>query len=170
LLRTKSQKDFFTGFLAWRSMILYTLRMRKTVIAIAFLLLGACTQTPEPLAGSEKDYPRLTIDGFSVDAKTINVQREDVYIFDYATEEETNSDLQKLSDDGRSMGQMALAWHQEPAVHVFATGRQIAVYVGSTVAVLDELLKEGGEQIVGDVLPKGVTMPSIASSAQSSSM
>ena len=145
--------------------------MRITALATIALLLAACTHAPEPLPGSEKDYPRISVDGFSVEAKTLNVLREDVYIFDYLTEEATYSDLQKLSDDGRSIGEMKLPWEKQPSVHVFATGRQIAVYVGSTVAVLDQLLKEGGEQIVGDPLPKGVTFPtsSPASSQVSSS-
>ncbi len=144
--------------------------MRKITLAVAIILLAGCTQASEPLAGSEKDYPRLFVEGFSVEAKILNIQREDVYIFDYLTEDETYAELQMLGENGRSIGDVKLPWEKEPAVHVFATGRQIAVYVGSTVIVLNDLLKEGGEQIVGDALPKGVTMPSIASSAQSSSL
>ncbi len=145
--------------------------MKKFAPFIALLLLAACTKASEPLPGSEKDYPRITVEGFSVDGKIVNVLREDVYIFDYMSDEETYSDLLKLSDNGRIMDRMALVWQKEPAVHIFATGRQIAVYIGSTVAVLNELLKEGGEQIVGDPLPKGVTFPaSSATSSQVSNM
>jgi hypothetical protein len=141
--------------------------MRRGIPLIIMLLLTACMGGPEPLPGSEKDYPQVDIPGFSVPGKSLNVQREDVLLFDYRTKEETSTDLQRLSDDGRSMGDVELPWAKEKAVHVFATGRQIAVYVGSTVAVLNDLLKEGGEQIVGDPLPKGVEIP--ASSASSAS-
>jgi hypothetical protein len=144
--------------------------MRNIVLATAILLCTACTPALEPLPGSEKDYPRLTVEGFLVEAKIVNVQTEDVFIFDYMTEDETYADLLKLSDDARHIGTVELPWSKEKAVHVFATGRQIAVYAGNTVAVLNDLLKEGGEQIVGDALPKGVTMPVASSSSQSSSL
>jgi hypothetical protein len=145
--------------------------MKKLAPFLALLLLVACTKASEPLPGSEKDYPRITVEGFLVEAKIVNVQKEDVFIFDYLTEEETYTDLQMISGDARRIGTVELPWSKQKAIHVFATGRQIAVYVGNTVAVLNELLKEGGEQIVGDPLPKGITFPvSSATSSQVSSI
>jgi hypothetical protein len=109
----------------------------------------------------------VTIRGFSIDAKVVNVLREDVYLFDYATEEETTAELGNLSDDGTLMGEMELPWPEEAPVHIFATGRQIAVYLGSTKEVIEALMSEGGEQVVGDPLPEGVKMPVSSSSASS---
>lgn len=140
--------------------------MRRLFFLLPLLLI-ACSSTPEPLPGSEKDYPLVTIRGFSVDAKVLIVLREDVFLFDYATEEETEADLAKLSDDGRHMGDMELPWPTEVPVHIFATGRQIAVYVGSTKEVMEALMSEGGGQIVGDPLPEGVKIPIFSSSASS---
>ena len=113
----------------------------------------------------------MTIEGFSVDAKIIQVQQEDVFLFDYPTEEKTEAELAKLSDDGRSMGNLLLPWPTEIPLHVFATGQQIAVYVGSTKEVIEALLSEGGPQVVGDPLPEEVKMPaSSASSVEASSL
>jgi|GEM_PF-2107249 len=141
--------------------------MRRSALLVALLVLTGCSASSDPLPGSERDYPQVDIPGFSVPGKSINVQTEDVLLFNYATEDATSADLVRLADDGRRIGGMELPWSRESAVHIFATGRQIAVYVGSTVAVLNALLTEGGEQIVGDPLPKGVELP--ASSASSSS-
>lgn len=144
--------------------------MRRTLFLLPFLLI-ACSKALEPLPGSEKDYPLVTIEGFSIEAKSVNIQREDVFLFDYATEEETTAELAKLSDDGRMIGDTELPWPKATPVHIFATGRQIAVYLGSTKEVLEALMSEGGGQIVGDKLPEGVQAPvASASSAQASSM
>ncbi|OGJ64607.1 hypothetical protein A3C37_02425 [Candidatus Peribacteria bacterium RIFCSPHIGHO2_02_FULL_53_20] len=141
--------------------------MRRTFLLLPLLLIAACSSAPEPLPGSEKDYPLVTIQGFSVDAKILNVLREDVFLFDYTTEEETTAELAKLSDDGRFMGEMELPWPLEVPVHIFATGRQIAVYLGSTKEVMEALMAEGGGQIVGDPLPEGIQIPVSSSSASS---
>ena len=138
--------------------------MRYTLFLLPLLLI-ACSSAPEPLPGSEKDYPLVMIRGFAVEAKVLNVLREDVFLFDYATEEETTMDLTKLSDDGRFMGEMELPWPLEVPVHIFATGRQIAVYVGSTKEVMEALMGEGGGQIVGDPLPEGVKVPAPSTSS-----
>ncbi|TSC58742.1 MAG: hypothetical protein Greene041662_708 [Candidatus Peregrinibacteria bacterium Greene0416_62] len=144
--------------------------MRRILFLLPLLLI-ACSAKPEPLPGSEKDYPLVSIRGFAVEAKVLNVLTEDVFLFDYATEEETTAELAKLSDDGRFMGEMELPWPLEVPVHIFATGRQIAVYLGSTKEVMEALMGEGGGQIVGDPLPEGVKVPvpSASSSQEASS-
>ena len=141
----------------------------RRILFLLPLLLVACAKAPEPLPGSEKDYPPATIPGFSIDAKVIQVVTEDVLIFDYATEEETTAELAKLSDDGRMIDGKEIPWRAGDQVHVFATGRQIAVYLGSTKEVLEALISEGGAQIVGDPLPPGVKIPAASAAAESSS-
>lgn len=142
--------------------------MRRTLFLLPLLLL-ACANPPEPLPGSEKEYPPATIPGFSIDAKVIQVLTEDVLLFDYDTEEETTAELAKLSDDGRMIDGQEIPWKEGMKVHVFATGRQIAVYLGSTKEVLEALLSEGGEQIVGDPLPPEVKMPVSSAASENSS-
>lgn len=134
-------------------------------LLLTVLLLG-CSRI-EPIEGSEKDYPQAPVEGFSVNAKLIKVLKEDVLLFDYLTQEETEKDLRALSDDARSIGAISLPWSADPKVHVFATGRQIAVYIGDTKEVIEVLLSEGGEQVVGDPLPKGVQVPVRSSSSSS---
>jgi len=141
--------------------------MRIFALSIAMFALAACSSRPAPLPGSEKDYPRVEIEGFAVPGKSMNFLGEDILLFDYETEEQTTSDLVRLSDDGRMLDGVALPWSIEPVIHIFATGRQIALYPGSTIAVLNALLQEGGEQIVGDPLPEGVTYPASSASASS---
>lgn len=140
--------------------------MRRAIF-LSVLLLAACSSPSEPLAGSEKDYPQVTIVGFSIDAKVLNVLKEDVFLFDYATEAETEAEIALLSDDGRSIGETKLPWPKEIPVHIFATGRQIAVYLGSTKEVIEALMSEGGGQIVGDALPEGVKIPVLSSASSS---
>lgn len=145
--------------------------MRLALFLLPLLLL-ACSKAPEPLPGTEKDYPLVTIQGFSIEAKVINVQQEDVFLFDYPTEAATEAELAKFSDNGRWIDGKGLPWPTETQVHIFATGRQIAVYLGSTKGVIEALLSEGGQQVVGDPLPAGVKMPvssAVASSEGSSS-
>lgn len=139
----------------------------RRALALPLLLLCACSRAPEALPGSERDYPMLTIAGFSIDAKIMQVGTEDVFLFDFATEEETTAELARLSDNGRTIDDLPLPWPEDIPVHIFATGRQIAVYLGSTKEVIEALMGEGGGQIVGNPLPEGVKMPvSSASSSQ----
>jgi hypothetical protein len=129
---------------------------RASVLAVLLLLLGCSGGDAGTSGASKRENPQITITGFSVDARIIRVQTEDVLVFEYPSQETTEEDLAALAHDGRSIGDVLLPWHKKKDdVHVFATGTQIAVYVGSTPGVLEALMSEGGEQVVGDPVPGG---------------
>ncbi|MDO8649495.1 MAG: hypothetical protein Q7R81_06985 [Candidatus Peregrinibacteria bacterium] len=114
------------------------MRLLLTQSRAVFLIivLSACSRA---IPGQE---------AFSVPAQDFIVEGERVFLFEYDDAALIEKDIAALSPDGRTLGEQKLFW--DGPVHVYATGNQLAVYVGSNAIVLKALQSEGGGQIAGD--------------------
>lgn len=141
------------------------MRTRKLLIIGAMVFLSACIKAETPVVTEQPKksemnetaaqtnsrlYPTSNVPGFSVPALEISVKGEQVLLFEYASIKATEAEMARISADGKIVGAAELEW--AGPVHFFATGKQIAVYVGSKSETIQLLLQEGGQQFAGDPL------------------
>ena len=142
-----------------------------TVLGILIMLFAGCTVEQSQLpphpspstpvtsdGGLVKDYVSLvdnlrnaeatvnpvgeiTQPFFSVDGFVINIDGEEVQVFEYATAEATAAEASTISPDGSSIGTSMVSWMASP--HFWNVEKLIVLYVGennSIVTMLDNAL------------------------------
>ncbi len=93
--------------------------------------------------------PTGTIDQpfFSVVGQTILVNRENVQVFEYLTQEEANEDASNVSPDGHSIGLSMPLWVESP--HFYKKEKIIVLYVGDDPLTIELLESVVGIQFAG---------------------
>ncbi len=84
---------------------------------------------------------------FSVKGKVVKVNGEDLQVFEYEGEEETNSQASLVSTDGSSIGTSMVSWIDEP--HFYKRGRIIVIYIGQNPTTIELISGILGEQFAG---------------------
>jgi hypothetical protein len=84
---------------------------------------------------------------FKVPGRIVRVEGEDVQIFEYGDAAAAQADAQLVSADGGQIGTTSILWVAPP--HFYRRDRVIALYVGSSVRLLDALRTALGAQFAG---------------------
>lgn len=84
---------------------------------------------------------------FPVGAQVIQVDGQDVQVFEFADPEAQQAAAAQISPDGSTIGTTMVTWVEPP--HFWAKGRVIVLYVGSDAGTIDLLGQVLGEQIAG---------------------
>ena len=84
---------------------------------------------------------------FSVEARILKVNGEEVQVFEYAYASTANSQGSRVSNTGSTIGTSMISWVNTP--HFFKKNGLIVLYVGRNQSILDALKKVLGEQFAG---------------------
>ena len=84
---------------------------------------------------------------FSVKARLLKVNGEEVQVFEYAYASTADSQAARVSDTGSTVGTSMISWVNTP--HFFKKSGLIVLYVGRNQPTLDILKKVLGEQFAG---------------------
>lgn len=84
---------------------------------------------------------------FSVPGHMLQVNGQDIQVFEFEDPSAADSQAKEISSDGMSIGQTAVQWINPP--HFFLTGKIIVLYVGANATLLHQLEKSLGKQIAG---------------------
>ncbi len=102
--------------------------------------LRAAGATVEPAGEIIQDF-------FSASGQAIKVNGEDVQVFEYSNEAETETEAALVSPDGSSIGTSMPFWIGPP--HFYKSGRIIVLYIGENSAVINVLQDVLGAQFAG---------------------
>ncbi len=86
---------------------------------------------------------------FPIPGQTLQVNGQDVQVFEFKDSSSTKSKAKEISSDGMSIGQTAIQWINPP--HFFSTGKIIVLYVGTDHTLLSQLETALGKQFAGAV-------------------
>jgi len=138
-----------------------------TGLLLAAMLVAACgSQTPaaDSYGGPVTDYVSL-VDAlraqdaviepsgkvsqpfFTVKGRVIQVNSQDVQVFEYADEAAADAEAELVAPNGSSVGTMMVTWMGSP--HFYSAGRLIVLYVGDDAAAIDLLETVLGPQFAG---------------------
>jgi len=84
---------------------------------------------------------------FSVKGNGIQVNDQDVQVFEFADEAAAAADAELVSPGGSSVGTTMVSWVGSP--HFYRQGRLIVLYVGDDTSTLDLLKELLGSQFAG---------------------
>jgi hypothetical protein len=84
---------------------------------------------------------------FEPEGKVVSVDGQEVQVFEFSGEEETNAAVQSISQDGSSFGTTMVTWVAAP--HFYRGGRLIVLYVGEDGGVIEVLDQVLGAQFAG---------------------
>lgn len=144
---------------------------KKIILVLSFALLGifilACNmQQPEKPAsnGQVADYAsfvdnlrasdaivepagELSVSFFSAKGYAMQVNDEDVQVYEYNDESKANEEAKQVSADGTSVGTSSISWIGPP--HFYKKGKIIVTYAGSNKEIIQLLEKLLGQQFAG---------------------
>lgn len=143
----------------------YSLKLVAIMLMISVIAV-AC-KTAEPVNSSGRiaaDYasfvdnlkkeganvkPSGQVDGsaFSTDGEVINVDGQDVQVYEYQSEAEAEKVAATISKEGSSVGTSLMTWIDEP--HFYEKGKIIVTYIGKDEKTISTLEKVLGKQIAG---------------------
>jgi hypothetical protein len=86
-------------------------------------------------------------DFFTPEGRIVNVNGQQIQVFEYETAEAMESEASQVAPDGGSVGTSMMMWMDAP--HFYKAGRIIVLYIGSDTAVLGLLEKVLGPQFAG---------------------
>ena len=84
---------------------------------------------------------------FTPQGQIIELNDEDIQVFEYSSEEEANKEAVQVSADGSSVGTTMLTWIDTP--HFYQSGKIIVLYIGNNSEVIDMLTELLGPQFAG---------------------
>lgn len=84
---------------------------------------------------------------FTPQGQIIELNDEDIQVFEYSSEEEANKEAVQVSADGISVGTTMLTWIYTP--HFYQSGKIIVLYIGNNSEVIDMLTELLGPQFAG---------------------
>jgi hypothetical protein len=84
---------------------------------------------------------------FPIPGQTLRVNGQDIQVFEFEDSSVTESQANKISPDGMSIGHTVVQWINPP--HFFATGKIIVLYLGTDATLLRQLETALGKQIAG---------------------
>ena len=84
---------------------------------------------------------------FSVEGHALNVDGENVQVFQYRTAGAAEKEAGQVSPDGSSVGTSMMSWVEPP--HFFRSEKLIALYVGDSPRLLEALRAALGAQFAG---------------------
>ena len=84
---------------------------------------------------------------FSVPARLIRLEGEDVQVFEYGDGAVAKAEAQRVSPDGMRIGSYSALWLASP--HFYARDRVIALYLGDTAAIINALRGAIAPQFAG---------------------
>jgi hypothetical protein len=136
-------------------------------LLVAIALLVACNsqeQSITPQEGAVTDYDSLveilqsagasvesagTVEQpfFAPPGQVINVEGQDVQVFEYDSEAEADSEADLVSPDGSSVGTSMMTWIATP--HFYKSGRVIVLFVSDQNVTIDLLEDTLGSQFAG---------------------
>ncbi len=84
---------------------------------------------------------------FPIPGQTLNVNDQNIQVFEFEDSSTAKSHAQEISPDGLSIGQTSIQWNEPP--HIFSTGTIIVLYLGTDASLLSQLEMALGQQIAG---------------------
>jgi hypothetical protein len=84
---------------------------------------------------------------FTVEGRVIQVNSQDVQVFEYADEAAAAAEAELVAPDGSSVGTSMVSWMDSP--HFYKAGRLIVLYVGDDATTIDLLEMVLGPQFAG---------------------
>jgi len=84
---------------------------------------------------------------FSVKGRIINVNGEDVQVFEYTKIADADAETSLVSPDGSSVGTNMITWISTP--HFFKKEKLIIIYIGDNNNIINGLEKALGKQFAG---------------------
>lgn len=84
---------------------------------------------------------------FTPQGQIVNLNGEDVQIFEYESGEEANNEAKLVSTDGSSIGTSMVTWIDTP--HFYQSGSIIVIYIGNNPQVIGNLTELLGTQFAG---------------------
>ena len=96
--------------------------------------------------GSE---PRESFPFFSVQAKRLRINGDDVHVFEYATDAVATSEASTVSPSGTPIGTVQATWISPP--RFYKRDRFILLYVGTTIDVVRALEAVFGKPFAGGI-------------------
>ena len=85
---------------------------------------------------------------FSVDGQILQVNGQDIQVFEYEDAASAEAQVELVSPDGSSVGTSMVTWVGPP--HFYQAGRLIVLYVGDDATTLQILESVLGPQFAGD--------------------
>ena len=141
-------------------------RLMSIFVTLLILGLGACSETPTPSShgGPVKDYVSLvdhlrtagasvvpvgqvTQPFFSVSGQTITVNGAQVQVYEYANEDDANSEAARISPDGSKVGNTIVDWTASP--HFYKKSKIIVLYIGTNTSIMHILETTLGSPFAG---------------------
>jgi len=84
---------------------------------------------------------------FSVKGSTITVDGESIQVFEYASVSNAETEAQKVSSNGGSVGTSMMSWIKSP--HFYKKAKLIVIYIGDNQKTKDLLTSVIGKQFAG---------------------
>ena len=84
---------------------------------------------------------------FSMPGQTLQVNGQDIQVFEFEDSSSTESQAKEISSDGMSVRNTAIQWISPP--HFFSTGKIIVLYLGTDQKLLKKLETALGTQFAG---------------------
>ena len=84
---------------------------------------------------------------FSVPGQTLQVNGQDIQVFEFADASSMKSQAKEISQDGMSIGNTVVQWISPP--HFFSTGKIIVLYLGTDTELLKQLETALRKQMAG---------------------
>ena len=97
-------------------------------------------------AGSE---PRESFPFFSVQAKRLRINGDDVYVFEYSTDVVAKSEASTVSSSGTPIGTTQTMWISPP--RFYKRDRFILLYIGTAMTVVRALEAVSGKPFAGGI-------------------
>jgi len=89
----------------------------------------------------------VTQDFFSPEGHIVNINGQDVQVFEYENKEAMESEASQVAPDGGSVGTSMMMWMDAP--HFYKAGRILVLYIGSDEQTLTLLQSVMGAQFAG---------------------
>jgi hypothetical protein len=89
----------------------------------------------------------VTQDFFSPEGRIVNVNGQDVQVFEYKNKDAMESEALQVAPDGGSVGTSMMMWMDAP--HFYKAGRILVLYIGSDEQTLTLLQSVMGTQFAG---------------------
>lgn len=101
----------------------------------------------KPTRISVETGDRVSQPFFTPQGQIIQLNGEDVQVFEYVSKEEAFQEVMQVSADGSSVGTTMIAWIDSP--HFYQSGKIIVLYIGNTPEVIEILTEVLGPQFAG---------------------
>ena len=121
--------------------MIHKFRPAGIILIFASVLLAGCgTAEPQSLIAAEVPFSGESVMG--------KIAGEEYRYFRYDSVEAALVDKEKISSDGKIIGDNEIIW--EGSVHIYHIAKRIVIYVGDNLEAMAQIERIFGPQIAGD--------------------